>query len=135
MLSGWSQSLPNWTVWKQSNDTIITYNFTKSQLTKLRLYIISLEETRELYNIDQQLLDTKDSMLLNYRSQLNNNSFIIANKDSIITFQRVELLKADKWGKSQEQLKIKYKKQVSNIPYWFGGGTLLGIIMSILLIK
>lgn len=56
-------------------------------------------------------------MLLNYVKQLNNNKLIISNKDSIIVFQKVELLKADEWGKSQEKLKIKYKKLASTTPY------------------
>ena len=127
--------MPNWTVWTHNNDTIISYNFNKKQLTNLRVYVTSLEEIYTLYNIEKEQSLVKDSMLLNYRNQLFNNKVIIQNKDSIIKFQSSELIKADEWGKSQEKLKIKYKKQADKLPYTLGGGGIIGFLLCLLLIK
>ena len=134
-LSGWSQSSTNWTVLEQGKDTIISYNFTKPQITKLRVYVTSLEETYRLYNIEKQQSKIKDLMLENYKIQIDNYKFISNESDSIILFQKNELIKADNWGKSQERLKIKYKNLADKLPYALGGGGIIGFIICLLLVK
>ena len=134
-LSGWSQSSTNWTVLEQGKDTIISYNFTKPQITKLRVYVTSLEETYRLYNIEKQQSKIKDLMLENYKIQIDNYKFISNESDSIILFQKNELIKADNWGKSQEKLKIKYKNLADKLPYALGGGGIIGFIICLLLVK
>jgi hypothetical protein len=133
--NGWSQSLQNWTVSKESNDTIVKYNFKKEQLLDLRLYVTDLEYKSDLYSLEKQKSNLKDSLLINYKLQIGNCNNIIEKKDTIIKFQSSELFKSDKWGKSQEKLKIKYKKQADKIPYSIGAGTLIGIILSLILFK
>ena len=64
-------------------------------MTKLRVYVTSLEETYKLYNIEKQQSKIKDSMLENYRLQIDNYKFISNEKDSIVLFQKNELVKSD----------------------------------------
>lgn len=104
-------------------------------MTKLRVYVTSLEETYKLYNIEKQQSKIKDSMLENYRLQIDNYKFVSNEKDSIILFQKDELVKSDNWGKSQEKLKIRYKNQAKKLPYALGGGGLIGFIVCLLLVK
>ena len=120
---------------EQGKDTIISYNFTKPQITKLRVYVTSLEETYRLYNIEKQQSKIKDLMLENYKIQIDNYKFISNESDSIILFQKNELIKADNWGKSQERLKIKYKNLADKLPYALGGGGIIGFIICLLLVK
>ena len=94
--NGWSQSLQNWTVSKESNDTIVKYNFKKEQLLDLRLYVTDLEYKLDLYSLEKQKSNLKDSLLINYKLQIGNYNNIIEKKDTIIKFQSSELFKSDK---------------------------------------
>ena len=134
-LVGWTQSSPKWTVWKSNSDTIITYNYTKTDLTNVRLYITGLEETRELYNIEVQQSQVKDSIIAEKNKKLNNYSNIVIEKDSIIGYTVTQFTKADKWGKAQEVQKIKYKKQAARTPWLMGISSAIGFILSILIMK
>jgi len=134
-LVGWTQSSPKWTVWKSNPDTIITYNYTKTDLTNVRLYVTGLEETRELYNIEIQQSKIKDSIIIEKNKKLDNFKNIVIEKDSIIGYTVTEFNKADKWGKSQEVLKIKYKKQAARTPLFMGISSAIGFILCLLSIK
>ena len=134
-LSGWTQQLQNWTISKSGQDTIITYNFTKQEFTNLRVYITGLERDHELYEIDEIELVKKDSIIKLQQEQIINKDSIILFKDTIINHQQIDFVKLEKWAKQQESLKIKYQKQASTIPYWLGGGGVLGFILCLMLIK
>ena len=104
-------------------------------MTDLRIYVTELEKIKELYDIDQSKNLVKDSLIDNLKSQLINKDFIIINKDSIIRFQSSEINSLEKWGKEQEELKLKYKKRADN---WFRtltGGAIIGGILCLLLVK
>lgn len=101
----------------------------------LRLYVTELEHKSELFTLEKQESIFKDSIIINYKFQISNCNSIVAKKDTIITFLNSELKKSDKWGKSQEELKIKYKKQADKLPYAIGTGGLIGIILTLLLFK
>ena len=131
-LSGWGQQSKNWIVQKLNNDTIITYNFTKNDLRNLHVYVLSLEKVYELYNVDKKILSTKDSIILNYKKQIENRESVILTRDSLISYQSDKIVKLDKWGKEQENLKIKYKSQSK---YFFGCGSIIGFVLCLILIK
>ena len=104
-------------------------------MTNLRIYVTELEKIKELYDIDQSKNLVKDSLIDNLKSQLINKDFIIINKDSIIRFQSSEINSLEKWGKEQEELKLKYKKRADN---WFKTlteGAIIGGILCLLLVK
>ena len=125
-LFGWSQSYPNWTVSKNNSDTIITYNFTKMQFTNLRVYIVGLERDRELYIIETQRSELKDSVIMGLFTE-------VSIKDSIRLIQEKKIFYLDNWGKVQEVEKIKFQKQARAWPYWLGGGFISGVILCLLI--
>ena len=129
-LGGWSQSLKSWTVYQINSDTLVDYNFTKDQLKNLRIYVTELERTKEINDINLKEIDAKNDLISNLSKQINNRESTIAIKDSIITFQGSELTKADKFGKEQEQLKMKYKKGAT---YSFLGGGIVGVLLCLIL--
>lgn len=130
---GWTQSLKNWTISKNNNDTIITYNFTKHELVNLRVYVTKLEETSDLYKISKQQSIVKDSIIKNQSQQVFNRDSIITDKTVIITNQKLDLVDLNKWAKTQEIQKIKYQKRAAAIPYWLGSGGIIGIILCLIL--
>lgn len=132
---GLIHSQSNWTVGKNNTDTIITYKFTKNSLLNLRVYVTGLEEIEKLYHLSQMQSLFKDSVLVNQHNQIINQQKVISLKDSIINIKGDELQQANKWGQSQEKLKIKYYNRAKIIPYTFVGGGLLGIILCLLLHK
>lgn len=83
----------------------------------LRIYVTTLELNSELLNIANQELVLKDTIINNCNNQIANRNSIINDNNNFIKYQKLELDKSDKWGKSQEQLKIKYKKISETIPY------------------
>jgi hypothetical protein len=134
-LCGWTQPLKNWTITKNKQDTIITYNFTKQEFTNLRVYITNLEHDHELYTVDKIELIKKDSIIKVQQTQITNKDSIIEFKDTIINYQTIDFNKLNKWAKQEELLKIKYQKQASTIPYCLGCGSILGFILCLLLVK
>jgi len=125
---GWSQSYPNWIISKNNQDTIITYNFTKQEFTNLRLYVTGLEMNNELYQVEKQKSSLKDSLITNLKTQ-------ISNKDTIISLEKKESKYLNDWGTTQEIQRIKAEKKNKAIPYFFGGGGVLGLLLGILLFK
>ena len=127
---GWTQQSQKWTVWKNNNDTTITYNFTKEDLTNFRVYVTSLEKFSDLYKIEVIESSKKDS-LLNIKDQriINRDSVIVENKKFIL-YQQSELQKVDKLNKD---LQIKYQKQTKVIPYLMGGSALATLILCLLI--
>ena len=127
---GWTQQSQKWTVWKNNNDTTITYNFTKEDLTNFRIYVINLEKFSELYKIEVEESSKKDS-LLNIKNQLiiNKDSLINENKKFIL-YETSELEKVDKLNKD---LQIKCQKQTRAIPYLMGGSALATLILCLLI--
>lgn len=89
----------------------------------------------ELYQIDEKELVKKDSIIENQHEQILNRDTVISYKDIIIQQHKLELISLDKQLKQEHQLKIKYQKQASTIPYWLGGGGVLGFILCLLLVK
>ena len=89
---GWTQQSQKWTVWKNNNDTTITYNFTKEGLTNFRVYVTNLEKFSDLYKIEVIESSKKDS-LLNIKDQriINRDSVIVENKKFIL-YQQLLLL-------------------------------------------
>ena len=129
-LGGWSQSLEDWTVYKGNNDTIVDYNFKKDQLRNLRIYVTELERDRELGQLALKEVNIKSELINNLSKQILLKEDVILIKDSVITFQESELLKADEYAKQQERLKIKYQTATK---YTFIGGGVLGIILCLIL--
>ncbi len=132
---GWTQSLKNWTITKSNQDTVITYNFTKEEFMNLRMYVTELERDSKLYKINEIELLKKDSIIENKQLQIMNKDSIIEFKDTIISIHTTELKKLDEQFKVEQELKIKFQKQATTIPYWLGGGGVLGFILCLLLTK
>ncbi len=120
---------------KNKQDTIITYNFTKQEFINLRVYVTGLERDSKLYQIDEVELTKKDAIIKNQAIQIVNKDSIIEFKDSIISIRKMELSDLDKQFKQEQQLKIKYQKQAATIPYWLGGGGVIGFILCLLLVR
>ena len=84
-LPGWTQSSQKWTIrLGEKQDTVLQYNFSKSEIRNLRLYISELETCCEVANVNEQLLDVKDEETILLKR-------IIINKDSIISTQQSSL--------------------------------------------
>lgn len=87
-LNGWTQQSQNWAIRVDNingKDTIITYNFTKQNLTNLRTYVTTLEMYKERYNINTEVIKTLSNEVDKYKLIVNNKDEIIAAKASIIS--------------------------------------------------
>lgn len=127
---GWTQQSIKWTVWKNNNDTIITYNFTKVDLTNFRIYVTSLEEISELYTQEVKQSLEKDILLKIKDEKIAlKDSTILANKNYVL-YQNKELERVDKINKD---LQIKYQNQSKAIPYLMGGSALVTLILCLLI--
>ena len=126
-LSGWSQK---WTVYKQNNDTIISYNFTKDELKNFRIYVTDLEKYKELYRAEQIKSINKDSLLFIKDLRISIKDSLIAKTNKFIDEQNSELLKTKKLNK---ELEDKYNKSKKLHPYFLGGGLITGLIIGLIL--
>lgn len=123
MQSGWTQSSQKWTIIKeQSGDTTIQYNFSKEDLTKLRLHVAELEEYKDLAFINESIVDIQKRQILLYKSTIN-------NKDSIILLKDKQFMQAMKINKDLDQKVEKYRKQAGKRPYWLAAGFVGGIVL------
>lgn len=127
---GWTQQSTKWTVWKDNNDTIITYNFTKVDLTNFRIYVTSLEEISELYTQEVKQSLEKDTLLKIKDEKIAlKDSTILANKNYML-YQSKELERVDKINKD---LQIKYQNQSKAVPYLMGGSALVTLVLCLLI--
>lgn len=123
MPCGWTQSSEKWTIIKeQSGDTIIQYNFEKKDLTNLRLYIATLEEYKDLAFINESIVNIQKQQIKLYQSTIN-------NKDSIILLKDKQFMQAMKINKDLDQKVEKYRKKLSQRPYWLITGFVGGIVL------
>ena len=132
-LSGWTQSSnTKWSVWKSNNDTIITYNFTKPELTNLHVYILNLEKDSKLYSLELLKSKEKDSLLSLKDTRLVYKDSIILESNKLIEYQRLEQAKLDKIN---ADLKKAYARQKTIIPIVAGGSVLTTLLLCFLLVK
>lgn len=134
-LSGWTQSQKNWVIVQSNNDTTITYSFLKEDLINLRTYILKLEGTAQLYNEDEKIIKLQDSVINNLNKIILNKDYLLRVCDSTIVGLNQQIMAAEKWGKEQEQMKLKYKKRAKNWYKWFGAGGISGIVLCLILVK
>jgi hypothetical protein len=133
-LSGWTQHSQNWDILSKKDvtcpicltDTIIQYNFYKSDLRNLRLYIVDLEAFKETNVLNEQIIIKQGFQLTNYKKVVDNQKIIIASKDSIIS-------ETDKINVNLQEQVIKYRKKAGNWPYWLSGGFIGGIVLCLLI--
>ena len=121
MLNGWTQSSENWTILK-TNDTIVQYNFHKEDLANLRFYILSLQEYKSLYDIDENIIIRQYNQIQNYKSLVSGKEEIILNPDKIV--KETNSINSDLIKQVN-----KYKKKSQKWPYWLGGGFIGGIVL------
>lgn len=119
-------------MWKNNNDTIITYNFTKPELTNLRLYVTNLEKISELYNIELEISLKKDSLLQAKDERLTNQDSMLLLSKSMIDYQNLEY---DKINKINKDLQIKIERQTKALPYLIGGTALTSMLICLMLVK
>lgn len=124
-LSGWTQSSVKWIVYKNGVDTTLVYPFGKIQIANLRVYVTKLEDYKELYFLDQQIIDKQDSTIKTYRKLVVNKDAIITNKDNVITQTNVI---NDKLTKDV----IKFRNRSEKWPFYLGGGFIGGILLCLL---
>jgi len=124
-LSGWTQSSVKWIVYKNGVDTTLVYPFGKIQIANLRVYVTKLEDYKDLYFLDQQIIDKQDSTIKTYNKLVVNKDAIISNKDNVIT-QTNSI--NDKLTKDV----IKFRNRSEKWPYYLGGGFIGGVILCLL---
>ena len=130
-LFGWTQSVePKWKIWKNNTDTILTFNFTKSEIINVRTYVTILEKNNELYKIEKIENSKKDSLLKVKDEKLANKDSIILTNYKFISWQDLEYKKVDNLNK---QLIDKYNKQKKITPYLIGGSVVSTLIICLLL--
>lgn len=126
-LSGWTQSSQKWTIsLNPRQDTVLQYNFSKSQIRNLRLYISELETCCETNNVNELLLDSKDQEVILLRK-------IITNKDSIITTQQNSLNSYRNINSFLNSEILEKEKKSKTWPLWLGGGFVGGVLVCLLL--
>lgn len=123
MLSGWTQSSKNWTILKDSTgQDIIQYNFYKQDLTNLRVYITTLSQYKELYLIDENIIEKQKEDINKAQSIINNNAISNAayekSLENSMQLNKDLIIKVDK-----------YQKRAKRWPYWLGSGFIGGIIL------
>lgn len=134
-LYGWTQQLPNWTILKDKQDTIIIYNFTKPELINLRVYVTGLEQNTKLYEIDKKRLIKKDEIIKIQQDQILNKDTIISYKESIIFQNKLITEELNRQLTKEMQLRLAAQKRASRMYYWFGSGGAIGFILGLLLLK
>jgi hypothetical protein len=105
-----------------SNDTIVSYQFKKQEIRDLRTYVTKLEEFKDLYNLDEKIIESLKKTTENYKT-------IIINKDIIIdTKDKETKLLSDVNTQLTKDL-IKYKNRSRKWPYFIGAGFIGGIVL------
>lgn len=124
-LSGWTQSSVKWIVYKNGVDTTLVYPFGKIQIANLRVYVTKLGEYKELYFINQQIINKQDSIVKTYSKLVINKDIIINNKDAVITQTNVINNKLTKDV-------IKFRNRSEKWPYFIGAGFIGGVVLCLL---
>lgn len=125
-LPGWTQSSQKWTIrLGEKQDTVLQYNFSKSEIRNLRLYISELETCCEVANVNEQLLDVKDEETILLKR-------IIINKDSIISTQQSSLNSYRNINTFLNSEILKKEKKPKTWPLWLGGGFVGGVLVCLL---
>lgn len=123
-LSGWTQSSRNWEIKRDSlsNDTIVSYNFTKTELGNLRNYVTTLESIRQRYDLNLKVIDALNTEVSIYKTISLNKDEVISYKNDIITVH------TDVNDQLSKDL-IRFRNKAKRLPYWIGGGFIGGIIL------
>jgi len=92
----------------------------------LRVYITELNQFKELYYIDEEVIKTQQLKIDN----LNN---IISNKDNELKETQSAIVSSIKLNKELSEKINKYEKRRTKVPYYIGAGFLGGIVTCLLL--
>lgn len=135
MQNGWTQRLTNWVIVKSNSDTNLVYTFSKTDIVNLRVYITQLEGNKELFDQNEKIIFLKNSTIEILNKMIINKDLMLMVADSTVSNLESQLLKAEIYGKKQEDLKIKYQLRSKNWPKWLGVGTVAGFMICLLLVK
>lgn len=135
MQNGWTQRLTNWVIVKSNSDTNLVYTFSKTDIVNLRVYITQLEGNKELFDQNEKIIFLKNSTIEILNKMIINKDLMLMVADSTVSNLESQLLKAEIYGKKQEDLKIKYQLRSKNWPKWLGIGTVAGFMTCLLLVK
>lgn len=135
MQNGWTQRLTNWVIVKSNSDTNLVYTFSETDIVNLRVYITQLEGNKELFDQNEKIIFLKNSTIEILNKMIINKDLMLMVADSTVSSLDSQLLKAEIYGKKQEDLKIKYQLRSKNWPKWLGVGTLAGFMTCLLLVK
>lgn len=100
---------------------MIQYDFQKEELRDLRLYIVSLEKYKNLYEVDEQIIFKKDQQINLYKTVIDNQSDVIKFNEDINS----ELSNINDKLTTQVD---KYRKRSKKWPCYLGAGFIGGII-------
>lgn len=111
-----------WEIVNVAKDTLLKYNFTKTGIVNLRLYINSLEKFKFLYSANQ-------SIILKQKVEIDSYALLTENQKTMLEFQDNGLKASAEVNATLTDELRKSRKKAKRWPYWLAGGALGGVIL------